>query len=50
MRWQWLVVPLNASLSVFAEVPPYSDEDVTVGSLPTFVDTRSLLKDRIIYP
>ena len=38
------------SLSVFAKVPSYSVEAVALGSLPTFVDTRSLLKDRIIFP
>ena len=34
------------SLSVFAEVPSYLVKTVALGSLPTFVDTRSLLKDR----
>ena len=34
------------AFSVFAEVPSYSVETVALGSLPTFVDTKSLLKDR----
>ena len=47
LRW---LSPTNVSLSVFVEVQFYSVEAVALGSLPTFVDSRSLLKDRIIYP
>ena len=42
---QWLL-PFNIVLSVFAEVPPYSDEAVTTGSFSQSVDISMLIRDR----
>ena len=42
---QW-VKPINAALSVYAEVPPYCVEAVRAGHFPDSVDARKLLQER----
>ena len=42
---QW-VTPINAALSVYAEVPPYCVEAAQTGHFPDSVDTRKLFQER----
>ena len=42
---QW-VTPINAALSVYAEVPPHCVEVVQTGHFPDSVDARKLLLER----